>query len=208
MSSLFSKLFHFVILTSSKYSIDESHSLKHSMEVLQFAHKIYEREVTKNVLLETQERIIYTAAIVHDMCDKKYMNEKKAIRELGDLLEPDLSDLEVTIVKEIVSTMSYSKVKANGFPHLGPYLGAYHVVREADLLAAYDFDRCMIYQMHATDADIYAAFDNANELFENRVFKHNDHGLFLTDYAKEASLGLHEQAIQRIGSWRRVLRVN
>jgi len=207
MSSLFSKLFHFVILTSSKYNIDESHGLKHSMEVLQFARKIYEREVTKNVLLETQERIIYTAAIIHDMCDKKYTNERKAVREIGEFLEPELSEHEVSIVKEIISTMSYSKVKVNGFPQLGPYQKAYHVVREADLLAAYDFDRCMIYHMQTSDSDINGAFDNADELFENRVLKHNEHGLFTTEYAKDVSPVLHEQAIQRIGEWRKILRV-
>jgi HD superfamily phosphodiesterase len=203
--SLFAKLFHFVILTSSKYNIDESHGLKHSMEVFQFAHKIYEQEVAKNVLLESQTRIIYASAIVHDMCDKKYMNEKKAIRELDNILEPELSQHEISIVKEIVSTMSYSKVKVNGFPHLGPYMTAYHVVREADLLAAYDFDRCMIYQMHNANSDVEEAFDNASTLFENRVLKHNEHGLFTTDYAKEISPVLHEQAIQRIHSWRRIL---
>lgn len=207
MSSLFSKLFHFVILTSSKYNIDESHGLKHSMEVVQFAQKIFESELPKHVILGTQERIVYTAAIIHDMCDKKYMNERKALREIGEFLEPELSEHEVSIVKEIISTMSYSKVKVNGFPQLGAYQKAYHVVREADLLAAYDFDRCMIYHMHTSDSDINSAFDNAAELFEKRVLKHNEHGLFTTEYAKEVSPVLHERAIQRIGEWRKVLRV-
>jgi HD superfamily phosphodiesterase len=205
--SLFAKLFHFVILSSAKYNIDESHGLKHSMEVLQFAHKIHESEKPRNIMLESQDRIIYTAAIIHDMCDKKYVNEKKALRELGEFLEPDMSEHEISIVKEIVSTMSYSKVKVNGFPKLGPYMNAYHIVREADLLAAYDFDRCMIYNMNVAKADINDAFENANDLFERRVLRHNDDGLFITNFAKEASLVLHEQAIQRIGSWRRVLRV-
>ena len=36
----------------------------------------------------------------------------------------------------------------NGFPDMGEYQTAYNIVREADLLCAYDFDRCMIYQMY------------------------------------------------------------
>ena len=45
--SLLNKLLHFVILTSNKYKIDESHGLKHSMDVLQFAYKIFNAENIK-----------------------------------------------------------------------------------------------------------------------------------------------------------------
>ena len=43
--------------------------------------------------------------------------------------------------------MSYSKVNKNGFPELGNYQLCYNIVREADLLASYNIDRCIIYQM-------------------------------------------------------------
>ena len=52
--SLLNKLFHFVLMTTNKYKIDESHALKHSMEVYGFAKKIYESEFTKNPYFEAQ----------------------------------------------------------------------------------------------------------------------------------------------------------
>jgi len=68
--------------------------------------------------------------------------------------------------------MSYSKVKKQGFPSLGKYQLAYHIVREADLLTAYDFDRCMIYHMSKNNSNVREAYYNAEELFHNRVLRH------------------------------------
>ena len=78
------------------------------------------------------------------MCDKKYMDEKEGIKEIEKFLESKLSDDEINIILSIITTMSYSTVKANGYPDLGFYQTAYHIVREADLLSAYNFDRCVI----------------------------------------------------------------
>jgi hypothetical protein len=107
--------------------------------------------------------------------------------------------------KQIMATMSYSKVKQYGYPIMGGYQKAYHIVREADLLTAYDFDRCMIYQMNKNGGNLEDAFKNANELFENRILRHNDDGLFLFDYSKKESLVLHQLALQRINSWKKIL---
>jgi hypothetical protein len=57
-SSLLSKLFHFVVLITKKYNIDESHGLAHSMNVLNFAHNIYTDEVEKIPYIKNQEKII------------------------------------------------------------------------------------------------------------------------------------------------------
>jgi len=205
MASLLSKLFHYVLLTSAKYSIDESHSVKHSMEVLHFANNIMQSEVPKSPWLLNQERVVYVSAIVHDMCDKKYMNEKQGIRNIEEYLKEDLSPCEMNAVKLIISTMSYSTVKKNGFPELGPYAAAYHAVRESDLLAAYDFDRCLIYDLYSKNSNLEGAFKHADDLFESRVLKHNEDGLFTTDYAKRESLILHSQALQRIQSWKNIM---
>lgn len=113
--SLITKLFHYVLLTSYKHNIDESHGLGHSMNVLNFAHSIYEEEVKKNQLLEKQERIIYVSAILHDMCDNKYVDENKGMTDIEDFLNKKLTEEEIYAVKKIISTMSYSKVKRMGF---------------------------------------------------------------------------------------------
>ena len=209
MATLLSRLFHYVMLISSKHRIDESHGLKHSMEVLLYTQSIYNVEVIKHPILEQHERIAYVSAVVHDMCDKKYMTESDGIRDIHRYLENDLTENELSIIKKIISTMSYSTVKKNGFPFLGPYQYVYNVVREADLLAAYDFDRCMMYKMHLygmnKEMDMADVFQDAETLFETRVFKHNEDGLLHTEFAKEHYNILQNQAITRIESWKSLL---
>lgn len=205
--SLLTKLFNFVLLTSAKYNIDESHGLSHSMDVLHNAHKIYENEVPLNPYLLQQENIILTSAALHDMCDKKYMNEYEGIKLIEDFLKDKLDNEEIEITKKIITTMSYSTVKKNGFPSLGVYQHAYHIVREADLLSAYDFDRCMIYNMNKSNSTIEYAFNDSYNLFQNRVLKHNKDGLLLTDYSIRKSHILENKAMTRIDQWRKILKI-
>jgi hypothetical protein len=176
------------------------------MNVLNFAHKIYESEVRLNPILKSQENVIYISAIIHDMCDKKYVNPEQGICDIEEFLQKKITTTEIDAVKQIISTMSYSHVKKNGFPNLGEYQHAYHVVREADLLTAYDFDRCMIYKIYLCNDNIDEAFEDAMYLFENRILKHNDDKLFLTDYSLSKSRELHQQSLQRIQDWKKLLK--
>ena len=186
--------FKYVVETSKLYNIDESHALKHSMEVYGLAKKIYESEVLKNSILEQQQAIIFMAAIGHDMCDKKYMDEKEGIRKYQDYLSEYMTRADLEIMGQIIGTMSYSKVKVNGFPELGEYQTAYHIVREADLLAAYDIDRCIIYTIYRNNCSYTDALKVAVELFDNRVFRMRQDRLFKTVYSKKESLKMHKKA--------------
>ena len=189
--------FKYVMETSKIFNIDESHALKHSMEVFGYAKKIYDIEKVKHPFLENQKNIIYMAAIGHDMCDKKYMNEAEGILRYQQQLSPPImeqNDLE--IMGKIISTMSYSKVKVNGFPELGDYQLAYHIVREADLLAAYDLERCIIYKMYHNNMNYEEALKDAFHLFDDRVLKMIDDKLFTTDFSKKESIKLHKKAIK------------
>jgi len=169
------------------------------MDVLHFANKIYESELPKNPSLEEQKNIIFTSAIIHDMCDKKYRNEKEGISEIKDFLGTgSLNEVEISNIIAIISTMSYSKVKMSGFPELGDHQLSYHIVREADLLTAYDFERTMIYQMMKNGDTYMDSFQISKKLFDDRVLKYRDDGLFLTGYSKCKSLQLHNNAIKYI----------
>lgn len=206
--ALLSKLFQFVLLMTKKYNIDESHGLSHSMNVLNFVDNIYESEIPENPFLSNQKTIIYVSAILHDMCDKKYVDEKNGITDICDFLSGEINELDTKVVLDIISTMSYSKVKKAGFPDLKEYQLAYHIVREADLLTAYDFDRCMVYNMHKKSGNIIEAFNEATVLFDNRVFRHNEDNLFFTNYSKTHSRVLHSIAHERIHVWKRIMRTN
>jgi hypothetical protein len=192
---------------SSKYHIDESHGLEHSMNALIYANDIFQEEIKDKPQLIPHENIIYVSSVLHDMCDKKYINEEKGLAEIENYLSGKIYPYELHATKKIITTMSYSKVKKYGFPDLGEYQNAYHVVREADLLSAYDFDRSMLYHMHTQNTTIENAFINAKDLFVGRVLKHNEDGLFYTKYGMRESVKLHDQSIHRIWKWKRILNI-
>lgn len=194
MEQIIVKAFDLVMVLCQKFNIDESHALKHSMEVYNYALKIYESEVLINGYLEQQKDIIVVSAILHDTIDKKYVSEEIGIKEIREYMTPYINKEKLDIIFQIVTTMSYSTVKKNGFPSLNQYQLAYHIVREADLLAAYDIDRCVMYSMYAQNNNYSVALDLALALFENRVFKHRKDKLFITKFSKKLSLQLHKKA--------------
>lgn len=204
---LFNYLFNFVIFTSRLFNIDESHSLKHSMDVFYLSNKIYESELGNSSYLINHKNIIDTVSILHDMCDKKYMDEKEGIKRITNYLDGKLPQKDIDISIKIMSTMSYSTIKKYGFPDLGEYQLAYNIVREADLLASYDFDRCIMYQMLKNNEPYDRSFNDALNIFDNRVFKYNDDKLFTTKYAQNLSKNLHNKALKRISSLNKMLNI-
>lgn len=203
---LLNDMFNFILLLTNKYNIDESHGIRHSMEVLHYAYDIYNDEINKKPELIEQKQIILTSALLHDLCDKKYTDENKGLKEIEMFLKNKLSDKEIKITTQIISTMSYSKVKKNGYPDLGEYQTAYHIVREADLLSAYDFERCIIYNFNRLNGDFEGAYQDATNLFNNRVLKHLDDNLFITDYSKKLSPILHSKSLTQINKWSKLIK--
>jgi hypothetical protein len=192
--TLINYAFQYVVDTSLKYNIDESHALKHSMEVFGYAKQNYELEIIANPFLSSQKEIIFMAAIGHDMCDKKYMNEQEGVLEYQKYLSNYMTIENLDIMGQIIETMSYSKTKKNGFPELNNYQLAYNIVREADLLSAYDIDRCIIYGMYHEQKNYQESLLRAFDLFDNRVFNMIQDKLFLTSFGKSESLKLHNMA--------------
>ena len=205
--ALLNALFKFVIETSKKYNIDESHALKHSMEVHYYSSKIYENELPSNPLLADQLNIILASSVLHDMCDKKYMEQSKGLDNIKMFLSDKITPIENSLVQKIISTMSYSTVKKNGYPLLGDYQTAYHIVREADLLSAYDFDRCVMYQMAHHNDNYENSVKISIDLFEHRVLKYIDDGLFTTRYAKLQSQNLHKTAFNKLNSIKKIYQI-
>ena len=101
--NILNKLFTFVITISSKYKIDESHGLSHSMNVLHFTRDIYEKEVYIHPGLKEHKNIIYISAVLHDMCDKKYMQQSEGIEEIEKFLDQQISEEEKDIILKIIS---------------------------------------------------------------------------------------------------------
>lgn len=204
---LISKLTEFILLMSKRYNIDESHNIIHSLNVLNYAHAIYNSEIYKpqNHYLKDHEKIIYVSALLHDIADKKYVNEKEGIEEINNFLIDKIKPVELNVIKQIISTMSYSTIKKNGIPNLGEYQLAFNIVRESDLLTAYDFDRCIIYNLRKKNENIIESYTDAKNLFHNRVLNYIDDGLFITDYSKKEAEKLHLNALVRMNSFHRLI---
>lgn len=198
------KLFSFVLYMSQKYKIDCSHSEMHSMDVLHFANSIYESELPAFPFIRAHKNIIYSAAILHDMCDRKYIEPEQGLIEIQDFLKTQLKPNEIHYTKEIINTMSYSKVKQYGYPFLGNYDIAYHIVREADLLSSYNFDRAIVYDMHKGHS-LTEAYHNSLKLFHDRVFNYNSNKLFISQFSQLKSKELCWSAIGRIKNWQKII---
>jgi hypothetical protein len=200
---LLTTLLRFVQYTSLKNNIDESHALGHAMDVLHYTHQNYIHQRIKSPQLIEQEPIFYSAAILHDMYDHKYTNQN--IPPLSTVLQYHLKPHEITVVQNIIDTMSYSTVKKVGFPDLHEYQWAYNIVREADLLSSYDIDRTMIYHMFHSKADVFASYDHTQKLFKSRVQNYYKDNLFMTEYAKVKGHELHEKSIVQLSNWKSII---
>ena len=198
IANLINFSFQYVIKTSEYFKIDESHSLRHSMDVFQNVNEIYQAELCNSPFLKDQQKIIFASAILHDMCDKKYMNEQNGINRLKMEMKNHLTDEELNVVCNIISTMSYSTVKKKGYPELGVYQQAYHIVREADLLAAYDIPRCIIYKMNNFDYSYFNSVVEMKLIFENRVLQYMTDNLFVTEYSKKKAKILHNKCLTEL----------
>jgi len=129
------------------------------------------------------------------MCDKKYVdNEIKCLEDIENNFKDLISEKELDIVLKIISTMSYSKVKKDGYPLLGEYQSAYHIVREADLLSGYDFDRCLMYRMAKSDMDFSESMKESIKIYETRILSYVYDNLFVNRYSINKSMILHGEA--------------
>lgn len=182
----FNSIIQFVVHQCTKYNIDESHSLNHAMCVLNYSKQIYDKEVKITPYLYDHKHLIYTSALLHDTCDSKYTDEINSIYEIKDFLcDNNYTDNDTNVIIDIVTKMSYHKIKKTGFPDLKNYTRAFHVVREADLLAGYDFNRALLYGMNMMDMDFEKSFHESKKLFYDRMDKHISDGLFTTQFAIE-----------------------
>jgi hypothetical protein len=194
----FNFLYDFCKETIKNNTIDESHALKHAMDVYYYSSLIFEEELKENPELGKMRNIMILSSILHDMCDKKYMKQSDGIENIKNKLEGyfNLEDLEATI--EIIGKISYSYIINNGYPDMGRFQKIYDIVGDADRLASFDFERSIVYQMMVKNSTYEESFMDALKLFDNRVFKYREKGLFKTNKGIELSIEFEKNSIDRI----------
>jgi|TARA_B110000114_G_C15098071_1_gene403000 hypothetical protein len=135
------------------------------------------------------------------MCDNKYVCEKEGLERIEDFLIPLIGNKKTLVVKDIISSMSYSKVKVHGYPELGDYQLAYHIVRESDLLTAYNIPRSIVYNMLNLETTYSDSMMPVNSLFKSRMLQHINNKLFITDRSKTLAESLHDKLERDIADY-------
>jgi len=179
-------VYHFIEECCERYTIDESHGLRHAKDTVAWAEKLIAEE---GVVDPVERRMILWSAALHDMCDAKYTNPVEAAEDIRKwLIACKWSAFEAETLIRIILSTSYSKLKtqwkATGecpYPDHGIFTRAYHIVRHADLLEGYSVRRCMLYTRHRlpgkTEEDYWTL---VKEVFHNRVLQYvTDGWLFL-----------------------------
>ncbi len=195
----------FIIETCKLFNIDDSHGLDHAIKTL-----LWSLRIGKDINLSYHESmIIQLSCLLHDMCDKKYMDETYGVSRIRTFLTETLK-LDPGIIERvifIITTMSYSKVIKNGYPDFRgdlPVERCYHIVRNSDLLESYDPERCIGYHVRCggTRKDgIIRMF----EIFDNRVLRLIDNGYINLEPAKDYALELHIKALDELAKYREEL---
>lgn len=176
------ELWRFIEKRCEILGIDESHGLKHSKAVVQWANQLIEAD---EEISEEEKRMIIYASALHDMCDSKYTDVEQASQVIKAwLLEQgwDMENAEALI--GIITTMSYSKLKKASetvghrvWPDHGRWQLAYHITRHADLLDSYKVERCYQFQKHKfPQMDEEETWRIVQQLFEVRVFRYVSDG--------------------------------
>jgi len=181
-----------------RYNIDESHAMKQSMVALFHTTQSYEFHVARHPYLVPQKVVLFVAAIVHDMCDVKYVDQLVGLRAIYEYLHPFLSPEDFNAMALIITTMTYDTVREKGFPNMNDWQLGYHIVREADLLSAYDIDRCILYGIYHENMTYGEALVNGTNVFQNRVLRYIEDGLFITEYGVATAHDLHGRAVRNV----------
>jgi hypothetical protein len=196
------KIIEFITNTCIKYNIDDSHGLEHSIATLDWSLKI-----SKDIEYSKGESyIIQLSCLLHDMCDKKYMDEKEGIKNITNFLKYELNAGEDIIdpVVFIINTMSYSKVIKHGYPDFKNDKSlelCYHIVRNSDLLESYDPERCIGYQIRCGGSR-RDGIVKMLELFDNRILKLITDGYINLAPAIEYAQELHRDALNILDKYK------
>lgn len=196
------KLYIFINLLCKEYNIDESHDLRHSIRCVSWVQRL---ALAYNLTNQECEVAVYAAAL-HDMCDAKYTDVFAACERIREwLIANDWSEELAEIVIRIITTMSYSKLKAAAvggqivYPDHGRWQMVYHIVRHADLLEGYRVDRCYWYQKHIMpNISENDCWTKVTELFERRSLRYVTEGWIFLDEALKYTDELTMEARRRI----------
>jgi hypothetical protein len=198
-------LFEFGVETITQFNIDWSHGMDHAIKVLTYARQIVacyrrdclDRELIPGLPNAEAEKLIDVAALVHDWIDKKYMVESVGAMRLESRFSRQNFPYTRQVLA-IITSISFSKRvarKKQGLPmiDLGPLQLAAEIVADADMLDAYDPERCLVFQSRFNYAEERQR-QIVKEVLVDRVLQYRDHYMH-TPYGREMAKPLHDKLV-------------
>lgn len=204
---LFANAHDFCAAICRAQGIDSSHDECHMTRVARMTEQL--NTMSGKPVTTEEKDVMILAAFTHDLCDHKYTDVNAGLEVIDRWLEQQpISEEQRRAVCRIIATMSYSKVKQYGYPtDLGKWELAYHHVRIADLIDAYDIDRCYTYQSHKhpdmTESEKWRA---VIDLFERRVLTQKDEYILpIAPYVKDLVEARHSVAAHAIQEFKKLV---
>lgn len=197
---LFTNAYNFCASICRFQRIDSSHDEIHMMRVAKMTERL--NELCGKQVSQEEKDVMILSAFTHDLCDHKYTDVEAGLEVINQWLQKQpISEDQRRAVCIIISTMSYSKVKAHGYPaDLGKWELAYHHTRIADLIDAYDIHRCYQYQTHKHPTmDEKEKWKAVIDIFERRILTQKDEFILpVAPYAAEIVEPCHAVATREI----------
>lgn len=205
--------YHLVRRLGRRIGIDDSHNHVHSKEVLHWATEILRRldKDDREELSRIGRLRIGHCAILHDLLDQKYDTALSVKDEVGLHLAQWFPDPQSQQMIDVMESISYSKTVRTGedgnrsveFPlwvrDHPEWSQVYHIVREADLLAAYNLARMVEYRRcRFPDLSIDEIRADMRSLFDRRIRTMVDDGLFVHRPVADLAAVLNEIAVLRM----------
>ena len=203
-----------------KYGMDDSHGIPHFLRVVGYIDAVYDKikSPTRIQIAGWNDEYlvretIYTAGYVHDLIDDKYIKGKKAQREALVGLQNALrncgyTEEQVEAISFIINNMSWSKRhkrKMQVEPKIpqikeNQYTIATQLVSDADMLDAFDPERCREYTMHkykTTNRNDENVCNWVRTIMGERVLRYiSDYMTF--DECKVIAKPLHDELVEYI----------
>lgn len=124
---------------------DGSHDIHHAINVAKNVTCIHKQD-------GDLQKLAIIAALLHDTCDKKYVDKEKALSDIKGFLTNHLPSDDVDDILSAIQHISFSSLRINGPPQLNSRsMQIWRIVSEADMLEAIGvtgFIRTLMYQGH------------------------------------------------------------
>lgn len=187
-----------------EYNFDSSHDMEHFVNVFYYVSYLISQGERYSLPWcgdhpdgkKRSRRIVLQAAFLHDLIDRKYVDEKDAIIRLRrEFIDQNYPDADMIDVIDIITHMSFSKRKERrnqGKEDFKSKSDALAIVCDADILDAYRPERVIAYQNSKYPNDPETARKWSKTILVKRVLRYLPENYLFTATARKIAEQMHK----------------